>query len=217
MSASADNGPAGASVAGETRARILVVDNYDSFTHNVVHALELAGADCRVVMNDAEETADRLRSDDLAGIVISAGPCTPQRAGVSLALVRAVLDETWRAPLLGICLGHQAIAQAAGARLRRAKRAMHGKLATIRHDGRGLFAGLPNPLQAARYNSLVVDEATLCTDLEPCAWDDDGELMALRHRRLPVQGVQFHPESWLSTEPLALLRTWTAGLKGTSN
>ncbi|MBW2456507.1 MAG: aminodeoxychorismate/anthranilate synthase component II [Deltaproteobacteria bacterium] len=188
---------------------IVVVDNYDSFTHNIVHALALGGASCEVVKNDAIEAAALLARRP-AGFVISAGPCTPSEAGLSLELVRGLLVAEQPTPLLGICLGHQTIAAALGARVVRAKCAKHGKVARVRHDGRGLLAGLPQPLRVARYNSLVIDEATLPAALEPTAWDEDGDLMALRHRERPLEGVQFHPESILSEHCAPLFGAWLA-------
>jgi anthranilate synthase component 2 len=190
--------------------RVLVVDNYDSFTFNLVHALELAGARCEVEKNDTLSVR-RLLARRPDAFAVSAGPCSPDRAGVTLDLVRALL-ERGDVPLFGVCLGHQAIARALGGEVRRARRAVHGKTVAVRHDGRGLFTGLPQPLEVARYNSLTVDPATLAPELEACAWDDDGELMALRHRHLPVAGVQFHPESALSRGCEPLFAGWVAGL-----
>ena len=194
--------------------RLLVVDNYDSFTHNIAHALQLAGASCEVVDNDAYGAATLL-SQGHDGIVLSAGPCTPTEAGVCLALVErlSTADHT-QIPLLGICLGHQTIAQALGARLRPATRPIHGKRVRLRHDGRGSLAALPEHASVVRYNSLVVDEGSLPEALEPCGWDEDGDLMALRHRTLPFEGVQFHPESWLGPDGAALLTAWVANVKG---
>ena len=189
--------------------RIVVVDNYDSFTHNIVHALVLAGATCEVVMNDQTDAATLIaRRPD--GFVISAGPCTPVQAGLSLDLVRGLLTTEGPPPLLGICLGHQAIACALGAKVVRARRAMHGKRTRVHHDRRGLLADLPQPLVVARYNSLVIDEATLPDTLEACGWDEDGDLMALQNRHKPMAGVQFHPESVLSEGCAPLFATWLA-------
>jgi anthranilate synthase/aminodeoxychorismate synthase-like glutamine amidotransferase len=192
------------------QAPIVVVDNYDSFTHNIVHALKGEGASCDVVMNDQADAAS-LVARRPAGFVISAGPCTPLEAGLSLDLVRALLTTPRPPPLLGICLGHQAIACALGAKVVRARRAMHGKRTQVRHDGRGLLADLPQPLVVARYNSLVVDEATLPATLQACGWDEDGDLMAIRHRHKPMAGVQFHPESILSVGCTPLFAAWLSG------
>ncbi len=188
---------------------IVVVDNYDSFTHNIVHALALAGACCEVVKNDEVPPA-ALVARRPAGFVISAGPCTPSEAGLSLELVRTLLRSERPPPLLGICLGHQTIAAALGARIVQAKQARHGKVARVHHDGRGVLAGLPQPLQVARYNSLVIDESTLPKPLQPSGWDEDGDLMALRHRDRPMEGVQFHPESILSDDCAPLFDAWLA-------
>jgi anthranilate synthase component 2 len=187
--------------------QLLILDNYDSFTFNIVHALELAGARCQVVANNAVDVSTLLAAG-ADGFVISAGPCTPREAGVSLPLAAALLGHDQPVPLLGICLGHQVIAQALGARIVRSSRVMHGKLADIDHDGRGLFDGVPKALRAARYNSLVVDPCSLSDALEPSAWDDAGELMALRHRERPMIGLQFHPESALSDTCGPMLRAW---------
>ncbi len=201
-----------ADATGADQPHIVVVDNYDSFTHNIVHALVIAGASCDVVMNDQGDAASLLARGP-AGIVISAGPCTPFQAGLSLGLVRLLLATPHPPPLLGICLGHQAIACALGAQIVRARRAMHGKRSRVKHDGRGLLADLPHPLVVARYNSLVIDETTLPATLEACGWDEDGDLMALRHRHKPLVGVQFHPESALSEGCAPLFATWLASCR----
>ncbi|MBI4705335.1 MAG: aminodeoxychorismate/anthranilate synthase component II [Deltaproteobacteria bacterium] len=195
----------------EPAARVVVIDNYDSFTYNLVQALELAGARCEVFLNDRVGLGELLGAG-ADGFLISAGPCTPTEAGISVALVRALAAMPAPAPVLGICLGHQVIAYAAGAAVERARTLVHGKAARIRHDGRGLFAGLPNPLGAARYNSLVVRSSGLPSCLDPCAWNDEGEIMALRHRGRPFAGVQFHPESVLSAACAGLLENWLASL-----
>ena len=184
--------------------RVLVIDNYDSFTHNLVQYLSELGAVCAVVKNDAlgvrglvEQGAD--------GIVISPGPGTPDEAGVSLEAIQSL---SGRVPLLGVCLGHQAIAQAFGGTVIRAARPMHGKTSRIAHDGRGIFARLPSPFEATRYHSLLVERASLPACFDVSAWTEEGEVMGLRHRTLDVEGVQFHPESILTHEGKALLRNW---------
>ena len=180
---------------------ILVIDNYDSFTYNLVQYLGELGATLEVVRNDAldVEAVARLQPER---IVISPGPGNPHQAGVSLEVIRRLGPTT---PTLGVCLGHQSIGQAFGATVARARVQMHGKTSAIRHDGRGVFAGLSNPFTATRYHSLVVLEDTVPADLEISAWSEDGEIMGLRHRRLPIEGVQFHPESILTVEGKRLL------------
>ena len=180
---------------------ILVIDNYDSFTYNLVQYLGELGAELRVVRNDAVD-ADGVAALAPEGIVISPGPGTPDDAGVSLSLIRRLGERT---PILGVCLGHQAIGQAFGGTVARAKAQMHGKTSDIRHDGRGVFAGLSNPLTATRYHSLVILPHTVPAELEVTAWAEDGEIMGVRHRRWPVEGVQFHPESILTVEGKRLL------------
>ena len=180
---------------------ILVIDNYDSFTYNLVQYLGELGAELRVVRNDAVD-ADGVAALAPEGIVISPGPGTPDDAGVSLSLIRRLGERT---PILGVCLGYQAIGQAFGGTVARAKAQMHGKTSDIRHDGRGVFAGLSNPLTATRYHSLVILPHTVPADLEVTAWAEDGEIMGVRHRRWPVEGVQFHPESILTVEGKRLL------------
>jgi len=178
--------------ARRTAASLLVLDNHDSFTWNLVQALEAMGAGVAVVRRDADAVA-ALRHARPDGVVVSPGPGAPEDAGAAVALVRAAAAAGL--PLLGVCLGHQALAVAFGGRVGRAATPRHGKTAPIRHDGRGLFAGLPDPLEAMLYHSLVVDEAALPPALEVSARGPAGEVMALRHRRLPLDGVQFHPES----------------------
>jgi len=180
---------------------ILVIDNYDSFTYNLVQYLGELGAELRVVRNDAVD-ADGVAALAPERIVISPGPGTPDDAGVSLSLIRRLGERT---PILGVCLGHQAIGQAFGGTVARAKAQMHGKTSEIRHDGRGVFAGLSNPLTATRYHSLVILPHTVPAELEVTAWAEDGEIMGVRHRRWPVEGVQFHPESILTVEGKRLL------------
>ena len=185
---------------------LLMIDNYDSFTYNLVQHLGELGAEVRVFRND-RITLDGIRRLRPRRLVISPGPCTPDEAGVSVAAVREFAGEV---PILGVCLGHQSIAQAFGGRVIRAAAVMHGKTSWIHHDGRGVFAGLPDPLEATRYHSLVVDRQGIPDCLEVSSWtrDEAGrdeEIMGLRHRTLPVEGVQFHPESILTPAGKALL------------
>lgn len=174
---------------------ILLLDNYDSFTYNLYQALSELGAEVKVRRNDQISISEIIRlAPDLTGIVISPGPCTPNEAGISVPLVRELAGVV---PILGVCLGHQAIGAAFGGDVIRAPRLMHGKTSMIRHDGSGIFAGLPNPLQATRYHSLIIDRQTLPRELEITA-EADGLIMGLRHRTLAVDGIQFHPESILT-------------------
>jgi anthranilate synthase component II len=186
---------------------ILVIDNYDSFTYNLVQYLGELGATLEVVRNDAM-SCDAITELGPERVVISPGPGTPDQAGVSLEVIRRLGPTT---PILGVCLGHQAIGQAYGATVARAKSQMHGKTSAIRHDGRGVFAGLGNPFVATRYHSLAVLRDTVPDALEVTAWAEDGEIMGLRHRRDPVEGVQFHPESILTVEGKQLLRNFLYG------
>jgi anthranilate synthase component II len=185
---------------------LLLLDNYDSFTYNLYHYLGELGAEVVVRRNDAlsAEAALALRPD---GIVISPGPCDPDRAGISLDLVLAAAEIC---PLLGVCLGHQAIAQAFGGRIVRAPQIMHGKLSPIEHDGAGLFEGLPSPFMATRYHSLVAEPASLPDCLAVTARTADGVIMGLAHRELPVYGVQFHPESIATEHGHRLLQNFLA-------
>lgn len=171
---------------------LLLIDNYDSFTYNLVHYLGELGADVQVRRNDAltVDEAMALRPD---GIVLSPGPCDPDRAGICLPLIDAAAEA--RLPLMGVCLGHQSIGQAFGGRVIRAPVPMHGKVDNIRHEGRGVLAGLPSPFRATRYHSLIVERDTLPACLEVTGETADGLIMALAHRELPIHGVQFHPES----------------------
>ncbi|MES2672204.1 MAG: aminodeoxychorismate/anthranilate synthase component II [Pseudomonadota bacterium] len=190
---------------------ILMVDNYDSFTYNLVQYLQTLGADVNVVRND-ELTVAQIDALNPSGIVISPGPCTPNEAGVSVDLIR---ELGHRIPVLGVCLGHQSIGQAYGGDVVRAGRIMHGKTSRIHHEGKGVFAGLPDGYEATRYHSLVVAQGSLPDTLEVTAWteNDDGtveEIMGLRHREHPVEGVQFHPESILTEHGHALLKNFLA-------
>ncbi len=186
-----------------------MLDNYDSFTYNLVQYLQSLGAEVKVVRNDAM-TVDEIEKLAPERIVISPGPCTPNEAGVSLELIERLGRTT---PILGVCLGHQSIGQAYGGDVVRAGNIMHGKTSRIRHEGKGVFAGLPDAYEATRYHSLVVDRATLPDRLEITAWTEnqDGsfeEIMGLRHKEYPVEGVQFHPESILTEHGHALLKNF---------
>ncbi len=182
-------------------ARVLVIDNYDSFVYNLVQELGELGAEPVVHRNDAVDV-ETIRRTEPDAIVISPGPGRPNSAGISLAVVRELAGEF---PILGVCLGHQAIGQAYGGVVVGAPTLMHGKTSAIHHDGRGVFAGLPDPFTATRYHSLVIDPATVPEVLEVSARTSDGVIMGLRHRELPVEGVQFHPESLLTTSGPSLL------------
>ena len=180
---------------------LLMIDNYDSFTYNLVQYLGELGADVRVYRNDAI-TLDDVATLAPAQIVVSPGPCTPNEAGISVPLIRRFAGEI---PILGVCLGHQAIGQAFGGRIVRAQRVMHGKLSPVTHDGRGVFAGLPTPFMVTRYHSLAIERESVPDELEVTATADDGEIMGVRHRRLAVEGVQFHPEAILTEHGMRLL------------
>ncbi len=184
----------------------LLVDNYDSFTYNLYHFLGELGARITVKRNDAL-TADEALEMEPQGIILSPGPCDPDQAGICLELVAKAAG---RLPLLGVCLGHQAIGQAFGGRVVRAPHPMHGKLSPIRHEADGVFEGLPSPLSATRYHSLTVERDSLPESLEVTAETEDGTIMGLKHRELPVHGVQFHPESIASEHGHALLHNFLA-------
>ena len=188
---------------------LLMIDNYDSFTWNLVQYLQTLGAEVQVIRND-ELSVPQIAALAPERIVISPGPCTPNEAGVCVDVIH---ELGARIPLLGVCLGHQSLGQAYGGDVVRAKTIMHGKTSRIRHEGRGVFAGLPDAFEATRYHSLVVDRATLPAALEITAWSEDAdggfdEIMGLRHREHPVEGVQFHPESILTQHGHALLKNF---------
>ncbi|HTO48429.1 MAG TPA: aminodeoxychorismate/anthranilate synthase component II [Burkholderiales bacterium] len=185
---------------------LLMIDNYDSFTYNLVQYLGELGADVKVVRND-ETGLDEIERMHPDRIVISPGPCSPNEAGVSLGLIGRLGGAV---PILGVCLGHQAIGQAYGGKVVHAKTLMHGKTSPIHHSGQGVFAGLPSPFIATRYHSLAVERTSLPDCLEVTAWTEDGEIMGLRHRSLPVEGVQFHPEAILTEHGHALLGNFLA-------
>jgi len=188
--------------------RILLVDNYDSFTFNLVQYLGELGAEVAVHRNDQIDV-EGIRAARPDGLLLSPGPCTPNEAGVTLAAIGALAGKF---PILGVCLGHQAIGQAFGGVVRRNERIVHGKASPVHHGASGLYAGLPNPFQAGRYHSLVVDRATLPEVLEVTAWTAEAEIMGLRHRTLDVEGVQFHPESILTEAGKPLLANWLGRL-----
>jgi anthranilate synthase/aminodeoxychorismate synthase-like glutamine amidotransferase len=183
---------------------IVIIDNYDSFTYNIVQTIGGLGAEVKVFRNDAVDVSflQGLNPDRL---LISPGPCTPAKAGISIEAIRYFAG---RIPILGVCLGHQSIGEAFGGETIRAARLMHGKTSPISHDGKGVFTNLPNPFEAMRYHSLVVNEATLPKCLEITAKSDQGELMGLRHRELPIEGVQFHPESIMTPDGVELLKNF---------
>lgn len=189
---------------------LLLIDNYDSFTYNLVHYLGELGADVKVWRNDALDVQQAMAMNP-AGIVLSPGPCDPDRAGICLALTQAAAET--RTPLLGVCLGHQTIGQAFGGTVVRHDEIVHGKMGEIHHDGKSVFRGLPSPLQATRYHSLVVRRSDLPEALEVTAELSDGTIMGLAHRELPIHGVQFHPESIRSEHGHAMLQTFLDALK----
>ena len=183
---------------------LLMVDNYDSFTYNLVQYLGELGEDVKVIRNDEKSVAE-IGAMAPARIVLSPGPCTPNEAGVSLELIDRFKG---RVPILGVCLGHQAIGQAFGGKVIHAKTLMHGKVSRIHHSGAGVFRGLPTPYDATRYHSLAIERASCPPELEVTAWTEDGEIMGVRHRGLAVEGVQFHPESILTEHGHALLKNF---------
>jgi anthranilate synthase component 2 len=200
--------------AAQDGGMILLIDNYDSFTFNLVHYLGELGARCTVHRNDSLDVAAALALRPEA-IVLSPGPCTPNEAGICLDLIAAAAAA--RLPLLGVCLGHQAIGQAFGGEVVRAPVPMHGKVSDIHHDGTGLFAGLPSPFGATRYHSLIVRAETLPASLAATAHTADGLVMGISHRDLPIAGVQFHPESIASEHGHALLRNFLALARGAAD
>ena len=183
---------------------ILVIDNYDSFTFNLVQYLGILGAKVEVRRNDAI-TVEDIQGLNPERILISPGPCTPNEAGISMDVIR---EYSGKLPLLGVCLGHQSIGQVFGGDIIRATQIMHGKTSPMEHTSVGVFSDLPSPFRATRYHSLVVDKTTLPDCLQVTAWSDDGEIMGIRHREHPTQGVQFHPESILTEHGLDLMRNW---------
>jgi para-aminobenzoate synthetase component 2 len=189
---------------------LLMIDNYDSFTYNLVQYLSELGAELLVKRNDELSVSD-VRELKPQAVVISPGPCTPNEAGISLELLEKLSQDL---PILGVCLGHQALGQAFGGKVIRAKNVMHGKTSLIHHDGRTLFQGLENPFVATRYHSLIVERESLPSSLEISAWTEAGEIMGLRHKEYPVEGVQFHPESILTEVGKDLLRNFLKRVNG---
>ncbi len=183
---------------------LLLIDNYDSFTYNLYQYLCELGAEVEVARND-QITLDEVARAGPEGIVISPGPCTPNEAGISVPLIRRFAGAV---PILGVCLGHQCIGQAFGATVAGAGEIRHGKLSEVQHDGQGVFTGLPSPFRAIRYHSLAIQPGTVPAELEVSAWSDSGVIMGVRHRRYPVEGVQFHPESIMTEHGKALLRNF---------
>ncbi|MEY2472450.1 MAG: anthranilate synthase component [Actinomycetota bacterium] len=190
-------------------ASVVVIDNYDSFVYNLVQYLGELGAESTVFRHD-EITVDELAARQPDGILISPGPGTPDDAGISMAVIERLGADT---PILGVCLGHQCIGQVFGGRIVRAPTIMHGKTSWVHHEGAGVFAGLADPFEATRYHSLVIDPASVPDALEVTATTEDGVIMGVRHRERPIEGVQFHPESILTTVGHDLMRTWLAGLR----
>lgn len=186
---------------GITMPKLLMIDNYDSFTYNLVQYFGELGEEVMVARND-EITLDTIQQLNPARIVISPGPCTPNEAGISMQLISRFGEKI---PMLGVCLGHQSIGQVFGGRIVRARQIMHGKTSLIFHDDKGVFRGIANPFVATRYHSLVIERASIPACLDITAWTEDGEIMGVRHRSLPIEGVQFHPESILSEHGHQLL------------
>lgn len=189
---------------------LLLIDNYDSFTYNLVHYLGELGAEMEVRRNDALDVQEAMAMNP-AGILLSPGPCDPDQAGICLALTEAAAET--RTPLMGVCLGHQTIGQAFGGKVTRCHEIVHGKMGAMHHGNTGLFSGLPSPFEATRYHSLIVDRDSLPDCLEITAWLEDGTIMGLQHRELPIHGVQFHPESIASEHGHALLKNFLNEMK----
>ena len=194
------------------KPRLLLIDNYDSFTYNLVQAFLVLGADVTVRRND-EIGVEEALSLDVTHLCISPGPGTPHDAGVSMKMIEAF---SGRLPVFGVCLGHQSLVEVFGGKVVRAGRLMHGKTSLVHHDGRGVFAGLPNPFEAGRYHSLIAERDRIPADLEVTAWTPEGEIMGVRHRSLPIEGVQFHPESILTPDGPRLMGNFLGFTAGTS-
>jgi anthranilate synthase/aminodeoxychorismate synthase-like glutamine amidotransferase len=197
----------------QSKRMILVIDNYDSFTYNLVQYVgqclaDRPGVEIVVRRNDAI-TIDEIEALNPQGIMLSPGPCTPKESGVCLDVLRAALTGAIKVPVFGVCLGHEAIGEVAGSRVVQAKKIMHGKASPIRHDGKGLFAGMPNPFSAIRYHSLVIEKTTVPVGFYVTATaEDDGEIMGVRHNLLPIEGVQFHPESILTEDGIKIVQNF---------
>ncbi len=189
---------------------LLLIDNYDSFTYNLVHYLGELGAEMVIRRNDALDVQEAMAMNP-AGILLSPGPCDPDQAGICLALTEAAAET--KTPLMGVCLGHQTIGQVFGGKVVRCHEIVHGKMGTMKHIGKGVFAGLPSPFEATRYHSLIVERETLPDCLEITAELEDGTIMGLQHKELPIHGVQFHPESIASEHGHALLKNFLQELK----
>jgi anthranilate synthase component II len=190
------------------RGLLLMIDNYDSFTFNLVQPLRAWGVDVRVARNDAL-TVDEALALRPSRVILSPGPNRPEQAGICVDLLRAAAERAL--PVLGVCLGHQAIGVAFGGRVVRARRPLHGRASQVEHDGAGVFRGVPSPMTAARYHSLCISTRRLPAALVPTAWADDGTLMGVRHRELPIEGVQFHPESFMTPDGARLLKNFVTG------
>ncbi|HMA91324.1 MAG TPA: aminodeoxychorismate/anthranilate synthase component II [Polyangiaceae bacterium] len=188
--------------------QIVVIDNYDSFTYNLVQYVESQGVKAKVYLND-RVTIPEIRADAPQGLLLSPGPGTPDDAGITL---EAIAELGTTLPILGVCLGHQSIGQSFGGHVVRAPRLMHGKTSLVEHDGKTVFADMPNPFEATRYHSLIVEEATMPQCLEISARTTDGEIMGLRHKTRPIEGVQFHPESFLTQQGIRLISNWLKSL-----
>ena len=186
---------------------ILMLDNYDSFTYNLVQYLGELGADLQVYRND-KITLEEIVALEPAKIVVSPGPCTPEKAGISIDVIK---EFAGRIPILGVCLGHQSIGVAFGGQVVRGDYPVHGKTSMVKHDGKTIFSGIENPFEATRYHSLIVDRGTLPETLEVSAETEDGVIMGMRHKELPIEGVQFHPESILTKAGMQLLKNWLDG------
>ena len=202
-----DKAPGSAIFAG-VKKKVVVVDNYDSFTYNLVQYIETLGADTRVFLNDKTNCGE-ISQQNPAGLLLSPGPGTPDDAGITLAVIS---EFAGKVPIFGVCLGHQAIGQAFGGKVVRAGRLMHGKTSLVHHDGRTIFAGMAQPFTATRYHSLLVEASKLPDCLEVSAHTDANEIMGLRHVSLPIEGVQFHPESFLTENGMRLIENWLESL-----
>ena len=183
---------------------ILMIDNYDSFTYNLVHYLGELGEDVETIRND-QATIDEIEKMDPEIIVISPGPCTPKEAGLSVDIIK---EFAGKKPIMGVCLGHQSIGDAFGGDIIRADRLLHGKTSQVFHDGKGIFEDIPNPFEATRYHSLIIDRDTLPEDFEISAWTEEDEIMGIRHKKLLIEGVQFHPESVLTKHGKDILKNF---------